>query len=412
MNGSQPSEFAWLDRAAALDNPDIDVHRVTNGLRRQRDAGEFFHRGYPVATDTWTELRRLDLGPGLWNNIGSPSTNSPGGNHTKPVERALIDWAGTLFGFPPGDRWGYATLGGTEGNRAGLHAARNIFPRNAYGVTTALVYYSASAHYSIPKCLEMLVMPGVQVRSDAYGEMDYDHLDDLLARHGDRPAIVVATVGTTMTEAVDDLTTINAALDRHRIRQRHVHVDAALSGIPLALDGALDLDRVDSIAVSGYKFLGVDRVCGIVLGRHREQHDEPLVAYTDTLDGTLSGSRDGEPAYKMWYVVATRGNAGLRERSHDARRLAEYAVGQIKAAGWDAWRHPHAFTVVFPTPPPLVRPWAVPTADGLSHLITMPGTTEEHIAAYARDLRIAARGDPPATIPRLRREIPTVALPS
>src|SRR4051794_41722831 len=67
---SEPPEFAWLDKAAALDNPEIDVHAVTTGLRQQRQAGDFFHRGYPVATDTWDELKSLDLGPGLWNNIG------------------------------------------------------------------------------------------------------------------------------------------------------------------------------------------------------------------------------------------------------------------------------------------------------------------------------------------------------
>jgi histidine decarboxylase len=287
------------------------------------------------------------------------------------------------------------TTGGTEGNRAGLSSARGIFPSTADGLTTALAYHSCAAHYSVPKALSALAIPSVQVRADARGEMDYGHLDTLLAEHGDRPAIVVATVGTTMTEAIDDLPTIAGLLDRHHIDQRHLHVDAALSGIPLALDGAFPLGHADSLAVSGYKFLGVKRVCGLVLGRHSARRLEPRIPYTATLDGTLTGSRDGIPALMMWYVVATRRDAGLRARAHAARHLAAWATAMINEVGWPAWRHPYAFTVVFPTPPAAVRArWTLANdADGQSHLICMPGVTMRQIHAFVGDLAQALRDE-------------------
>jgi histidine decarboxylase len=376
-----------LDEASSLrTGRPVPVGQVLDGLLDQLERGRFAHVGYPVATDIdFAPLRPLV--EELWNNIGSPRTDSAGGNHSKPVERALLAWAGDLLGFPAEDRWGYVTTGGTEGNRAGLSVARGICP------LTALAYHSSAAHYSVRKALAELAIPAVEVAAGAGGEMDYAHLARLLASHGDRPAIVVATVGTTMTEAVDDLTRITEVLDASRVMSRHVHVDAALSGIPLALDGDLPLGHADSIAVSGYKFLGAKRVCGLVLGRNKARHHEPRIAYTATLDGTLTGSRDGIPALMMWYVVATYGNDGLRARAHAARRLAERAVAMFTAAGWPAWRHPHAFTVVFPTPPAAVTDrWTLANdIDGRSHIVCMPGVTETQIRALAHDLARSAR---------------------
>jgi histidine decarboxylase len=218
--------------------------------------------------------------------------------------------------------------------------------------------------------------------------MDHDHLARLLSVHGSGPAIVVATVGTTMTEAVDDLPRIRGLLRRYGVVDCHLHVDAALSGIPLALDGALPLGYADSIAVSGYKFLGAKRVCGLVLGRHRDRWREQRIAYTATLDGTLSGSRDGVPALMMWYVVATYGDDGLRARAAAARRMAALAVELIREAGWPAWRHPHGFTVVFPTPPEAVTSrWTLANdSDGRSHIVCMPGVSEAQVRAFASDL--------------------------
>ncbi len=68
-------------------------------------------------------------------------------------------------------------------------------------------------NYSIPKISDVLDATGSQTR----------------------PAVVVATAGTTMTEAVDSTARIAQILDRHGVRDRHIHVDTALSGTPLAL---------------------------------------------------------------------------------------------------------------------------------------------------------------------------------
>ena len=207
-----PDQPQDLDAAAALTSPDIDVEAFLATLHHNHRATRSIDVGYPVATD-------IDYGPvealadGFWNNIGDPGTDPQGGNHAKAAERALLEWATTLFGFSSGNSWGYATTGGTEGNHAALHAARNTFAADRNGRPTAVAYYSTAAHYSIPKILEFLGLPAIPVRSDARGEINYDDLARMVLRHPGRPAIVTATVGTTMTEAIDDVTLIDEVLD-------------------------------------------------------------------------------------------------------------------------------------------------------------------------------------------------------
>lgn len=383
-------ELVGLAAAADLARPTVDVTAVVRTLLDRADAGQSTSIGFPGAVD-------IDFGPvlplfhRLWNNIGDPATDPGGTAHTKVLERAVVNWYADLLALPATDRWGYVTTGGTEGNLAALHAAGRRH-------RDAVAYYSRAAHYSIGKVLDIIGLPSMVVDVDDTGEMDYGHLATLVRTHRDRPAIVVATAGTTMTEAVDDTRTIRAVLTEASIWQHHLHVDAALSGLPLALDGVLRLDDasgVDSVAMSGHKFLGTPLPCGIVLMRDRSRRPGRHIAYTATLDTTVTGSRCGQAAALLWYAIAAYGHDGHRARVAYARNLATYTQRQIAALGWPAWRHPHAFTVVLRTPPPSVtKKWLLATEGDWSHVICMPGVTRDMIHAFLADLGEVARTEP------------------
>lgn len=382
-------------------------------VRAAAAAGRGTHVGFPVATD-------IDYSPlaplfgSLLNNIGDPWTDPAGANHTKRYEREVLEWFGDLFRAPIDDRWGYLTSGGTEGNLYALHLARARFPRG-------LVYHSADAHYSLPKCVDLLGMDSVVIRTDERGEIDYDDLARMIDQHRDRPAIVVATCGTTMTEAVDDVPRIRQLLDRAAVRH-HLHVDGALAGVPLALadPATLGLDStIDSVSISGYKFLGTPVPCGVVLTRRSLQRQlAQSPNYTGTVDTTISGSRSGHPALLLWYAIRSLGHVGMRERAERARELAAYTVDRLNEVNWPAWRHERAFTVVFPTPPDEVTAkWVLASSAGRSHLICMPGVTKEVIDDFVRDVAAAIAPRPRkrrAPVRRSRRvtEVTTPAAPA
>ncbi|MFD6757391.1 histidine decarboxylase [Micromonospora gifhornensis] len=384
-----------LTAAADLSRVEIDVPAVLQQLVDRADAAAATSIGFPGAVDLdYTEVVAR-MGNRLWNNIGDPATDPGGAAHTKTLERAVVAWVAETLAMPADDRWGYVTSGGTEGNLAALHAAHRRRPR-------AVVYHSTAAHYSIGKILDIIGARAVVIKADSDGEMDYTHLAAQIRRRPTRPAIVVATAGTTMTEAVDDTIRISDILAAHT-PGGHLHVDAALSGIPLALDGRLRLDGssgIGSIAVSGHKFFGVPTPCGVVLIRDHVRTPSRHITYTDTVDTTISGSRCGLSAALLWHAIATYGREGHRWRVSESRRLAAYAVDRLTAAGWPAWRHPHAFTVVLPTPPePVRRKWLIATDGEISHVICMPGVTRRQIDAFVADI---ATTSPTAAIPRPR----------
>jgi histidine decarboxylase len=399
-----------LDTGAS---PDIDV--VLAGLldwaleRRPRQLG------YPVATDV--DFRPVqELFNVFLNNIGDPARPCAF-NNSQQIERAVIDWFADLFELPATDRWGYVTTGGTESNLSGVHTGLRRFP-------AAVIYRSQAAHYSVAKIGEIVGREPLElvVEVDEAGEMNYLHLADLVARHRGRPAIVVATAGTTMTEARDDTTRINAILDRHAVPGRHVHVDAALSGIPLALDGTLrftDTGGIDSITVSGHKWLGTPVPCGVMLMRDSVRFEGAHIAYTDTFDTTIAGSRSGQAAVLLWYAIAEimKRPGGHHHRTVAARHVAAYACDRLNAVGWPAWRHDHAVTVVMRTPPPAMvtdRGWILATEGNWTHIICAPGVTLQTVDAFVADLAelIATPQPPRPLLPRQPNSEAATALPT
>ena len=381
--------------------PDTTADRLRGELDRLAgvlDDARRFNIGFPGATDfDYTPLAAL-LCTQLLNNVGDPYTDGIGPNHTKSQEREVVGFCADLFRAPADDRWGYISSGGSESNLYALNVARTLLPGG-------VCYFSDAAHHSIDKNLRLLTMPGVRIRAGRRGEMDYGDLHTQIGLRRDRPAIVVATIGTTMSEAVDDVRRITGLLDDLAVRDRFVHADAALAGIPLALldpderPGMDFADGADSIAVSGHKFLGSPIPCSVIITRasHRARVARGI-AYTGSPDATITGSRSGHAPLILWYAITRHGRAGLHHRAQHARVLAEHAHTRLQELGWDAYRHPHAFTVVLRTPPQQVlRKWVLATDNGWSHLITMPGVTADTVNAFLDDMTTAAT--PPALEP-------------
>jgi histidine decarboxylase len=362
------------------------VAAVLAALRHHLDTDRATNIGFPSTFD-------FDYSP-LWpffnnvlNNVGDPYTESAYPANTKHLEREVIEFFARLLRAPADDYWGYVTTGGTEGSEYGLLLARTLLP-------DAMTYVSQAAHYSGPKLLAKLGMPAITVRAGRDGRLDLRDLRRVVEAHRHRPAVVLATIGTTMTEAVDDVAAIRRVLDSRAIRHCYVHADAALSGLPLALldpgsRPAFDLsDGADSISVSAHKALGCPFPAGIVMTRRSLRNRVgAAVDYIGTHDTTIGGSRSGHAPLVLWYAINLHGVDGLRRRFHAARQVAEFAVTQLGAIGWSAWRNPHALTVVMDTPPdPIRAKWRLASSNGQSHLIAVPGITAQQVRGLVQDL--------------------------
>lgn len=340
--------------------------------------------GYPVSIDfDYSELFPLLNYP--LNNLGDPMIESTYDLNSRSIEREVVKFFADIFKAPKENSWGYVTNGGSEGNLYALYVARELYPHG-------MVYYSESTHYSIQKNINLLNMPSIVIRSRENGEMDYEDLKDAIHTHRDRPAIVVANIGTTMTEAKDDISQIKKALKNSAVRSHYIHADAALAGTYLALlekEPKFDFENgADSVAISGHKFIGSPIPCGVVIvKKNYKERIGQAIPYIGTLDTTITGSRNGHSPVFLWYAIHKMGCEGLKSRALKCLEVAEYTEKKLQEMGINAWRNPNAITVVLTKPSvEICVKWQLASEGNLSHIICMPGVTKEKIDEFLKDL--------------------------
>ncbi len=348
--------------------------------------------GYPCSANfDYSPLFRFLQFP--LNNVGDPFELGTYRVETHDIEREVVEWFAALTHIEPGDYWGYVTNGGTEGNIYGLFLARERMP-------DGIAYYSEDAHYSVPKNLRVLNMRHIMIKSHGNGEMDLEDLRETIRIHRDVPPIIFANIGTTMTEAVDDVQGIRKILRDLAIPRSYIHCDAALSGMTLPfIEGSPVYDfraGIDSLAISGHKYIGAPMPCGIVVARKR--HVDRIarsIEYVGSLDTTISGSRNGFTPLLLWYAIRTMGVEGFRQEVAGSVERAEYAIDKFREHGIEAWRNPFAITVVFLREyggvySDVLRKWQIAAQGERAHMVVTRSTTREMIDRVVADL-VAAR---------------------
>lgn len=226
-----------------------------------------------------------------------------GGPATAEMEKEAVARLAAMFGLRP--HLGHLTSSGTIANLEALFVARETHPDRG-------IAYGTESHYTHARMCHVLGIEGHAVPADAYGRLDLDALDALLA--GGRVGTVVVTAGTTGLGAVDPIHEVLPIARRHGVR---VHVDAAYGGFFTLLAGTEGIDAApwraiaecDSVVVDPHKHGLQPYGCGAVLfadpavGRFYA-HDSPYTYFTsDELhlgEISLECSRAGASAAALW----------------------------------------------------------------------------------------------------------------
>lgn len=357
------------------------LHKLEQELSSARDT----FLGYPVSKDfDYSELNKFFQYP--INNLGDPFEQGTYRVQTHEMEREVIAFFAKLFRANPKDFWGYVTNGGSESNLYGLYIARELFPK-------AMVYYSESTHYSVRKNIHLLNIPSIVIKSQENGEMDYEDFENTVRMNRHKPVIVLATFGTTMKEAKDDIGRIKGILHNLAIQDHYIHCDAALAGSfgpfmqpRLSFDF---MDGADSISISGHKFIGSPIPTGVLMAK-RSNRDRIAkgISYIGSFDTTITGSRNGHSPLFLWYALKQLGVEGLQQRYEHSLAIAEYCEAELQKIGINAWRNPNAITVVLPkTPKSIKDKWQLATEGDISHVICMPNVTKAQIDEFVSDLK-------------------------
>jgi aromatic-L-amino-acid/L-tryptophan decarboxylase len=264
------------------------------------------------------------------------------------LEAQTIRWVGQFVGFDE-NATGLLAAGGTIANLTALTAARErALPgvrHEGAGDRKMALYCSAEAHYSVRRAAEVLGIGGRNVRAipiDAHRRMDVSACADAIAhdkKNGVTPMAVVATAGTTLTGAVDDIDGLAEVCGD----EIWLHVDGAY-GLPAASThraGPLfnGLPKAFSATVDAHKWLYVPKACSFLLMHdvepleHAFSHQEVYMPHGEQLhavDRSLEYSRPLR-GLKLWLAFTVHGADAIRAAIERNLEQAALLADLIKA---------------------------------------------------------------------------------
>ncbi|CAA9233806.1 MAG: Aromatic-L-amino-acid decarboxylase [uncultured Corynebacteriales bacterium] len=288
------------------------------------------------------------------------------------LETVTLDWLAGLLDLPERFRGGHGVIQDTASSAllcallAALHrrsggSVRTHGVRDRYAV-----YLSAETHSSAEKAVRIAGLGDAAIR---LLDVDADHAvrvgalraaveADLAA--GVVPLMLVATVGTTSTTAVDPVRELGEVCREHGI---WLHVDAAYAGVAAVCpelrwvnDG---LELADSYSTNPHKWLLTNFDCDafwVAEPAHLVGALSVLPEYlrnAATEAGTVIDYRDWQVplgrrfrALKLWAVLRWYGARGLREHIRGHVALAREFAGRVAADPRFALVAPHPLSLV------------------------------------------------------------------
>jgi len=292
------------------------------------------------------------------------------------VETVMLDWLASLLDLPA--RFRSTSSGGgviqdsassaaLVATLAGLHRAAGGQWRTSGLTGRFTAYTSTQGHSSIEKAARIAGLGDAGVRlvevDPSTLAMRPSALRAALAADvaaGARPAVVVATIGTTSTTAVDPLPEIGEICREFGV---WLHVDAAYAGAaavcPELRWSHAGLEYADSYCFDPHKWLLTGFDCDAFWVADRDALVSALTVMPEYLrnvateSGAVVDYRDwGVPlgrrfrALKLWFVLRWYGAAGLRAHIRSGVALAQHLASLVAADDRFEIVAPHPFSLV------------------------------------------------------------------
>jgi glutamate/tyrosine decarboxylase-like PLP-dependent enzyme len=311
------------------------VERATPGLTSM--AGPRFF-GW-VTGGTLPAALAADWMTSTWDQNAGPATGAPAAS---AFELQAMRWVVELLGLPEATR-GALVSGATMANFSALAGARHqvlaaagwdVEQDGLWGAPPVRVIAGHERHDTIDKVLRLLGFGKralTCIDADAQGRMSAAALERELEQSSG-PVIVCAQAGNVNSGAFDPMAALCDALERYRARHSPelawLHVDgafglwarAAASTRALA-DG---VERADSWATDGHKFLNLPYDSGIVLTRHPRAQCRAMAVHAAYLSSGSSSAVQNPGAlvpelsrrargFVLWAALRQLGRRGVDE---------------------------------------------------------------------------------------------------
>lgn len=301
-------------------------------------------------------------------------------------EEAVLTYFAALAGASPEEAHGYVAASVPEALLHGLVMGRRGLPEPS-------VYVCEQADYSVVRACEVLRMNTVRVKALPDGTMDPEDLRHQTRMRRAAGALVVATCGTPLRGAIDNVAELRSAAAE--FGPVHVHVDATVGGLAAAHSNQVPpwslAHGAHSITLSGHTLLGLPVPAGISLVR-REQIP-PTAPGITVPDRLVVGARSALSALLLWARLRSLGRAGVAAMVARCQDVAAHALEQFEHAGASPQHVPGSLAVTFERPPRwVIDKWRLPCAGGLAQITTTGPFTHTAVDELAADLALVRFG--------------------
>jgi aromatic-L-amino-acid decarboxylase len=309
----------------------------------------------------WGWVHGSGMASGLLTGLMAAAMNSNCGGREHGaiyVERCVLNWCKTIFGYPE-TASGILITGTSTSTLYGLAVARQVYAGcdiRKVGVANLpapmVAYGSEEVHQCAHKAMELMGLGRESLRLipvDTTYRMRLDLLEDAIRQDraaGRKPFCVIGSAGTVKTGAIDDLDALATLCQREKL---WFHVDGAFGAL-CVLDDTLrprvrGIERSDSIGFDFHKWMHVPYDAACLLVRHGESHLQTFSMRSDYLHGASRGLAGGGvwpceygidlsrgfQALKIWFGLKEHGTRKLGDKIRQNCEQAAYLAGLVRA---------------------------------------------------------------------------------
>jgi histidine decarboxylase len=368
-------------------NPFLGTQEILDEFKQHLKERAKHHIGLPYNLD----FDHQPLGEFLQfsiNNLGDPFVQSNYGVHSRAFEVQVLAYFAHLWKIPLKEHWGYVTTCGAEGNMYGILLGRECLPKG-------ILYTSAESHHSIFKAAVFYRMDIKTIPTQINGEMDYAAFDKVVSENKDRPAIINLNLGTTQYGSIDNVDKVVDILKKNGFNRDDwfIHCDGELFSmlLPYVANQVTQCNfekPINSISISGHKFLGSNMPCGVVITYNKlvkklEQH----IAYLNSIDTTITGSRNGQAALALWYSLREKGKLVYTQEVQKCLENSNYLVDLLKKNHISAFSYPYSNAVLFEKPQVMdfIKKWQLSIRDTVAIAYIMPNIGRDKIEKFVEE---------------------------
>ena len=282
------------------------------------------------------------------------------------LENRLLEWMAQLIGYPA-TAAGSLASGGSIATLTAIVTAREAHQLRCADIPKAVVYCTAQVHHAVNKALRIAGLAEAKLHEvpvDERFRMQPEALQLLLNKDrkaGLRPFLLVASVGTPDTGAVDPLKELGEIAQKEGL---WYHIDGAYGGFFVLSDLVKEhfegIELSDSLVIDPHKGLFLPYGTGAVLVKNGALLQQSHFYQANYMQDTLRATEEWSPAdlspelskhfrgLRMWLPLRLFGLNSFKHALNEKILLARYFHQFLKeSTGFEVGPEPDLSVVLF-----------------------------------------------------------------